>query len=285
MEIKFDDVNYTYNEKSTLKKEAIKNLKISFSEGKITSIIGKSGSGKTTIAELINALLFPTEGTIKIGSYIISNKGIKNNKDINKLRVNVGLVFQFPEEQFFNMTVKDEIAFGMKYFKYKTTDMEKRIIDALKMVGLSENYLKRNPFTLSNGEKRKVAIASILVFNPKVIVLDEPTIGLDSASKKNLLQLIRKLKTRFNKTIILISHDIDLVHIISDYVYVLDKGIVIAEGDKYTVFRNSEVLNEHGIKIPKIIEFSNKVLEKKGIKIGYRDEINDLIKDIYRYVK
>ncbi len=285
MEIKFNDVSYIYNRNSSIKNEVLKNINIKFNEGEITSIIGRSGSGKTTAAELMNALLYPSEGNINIGSYLLTSKGIKNNKKINNLRVNIGLVFQFPEEQFFNMNVKEEVSFGMKYFNYKTNDIDKRVSDALKMVGLDENYLERNPFTLSNGEKRKVAIASIIAFNPKVIILDEPTIGLDSISKKNLLQLIKKLKQRLNKTIILISHDIELVHQVSDYVVVLDKGIVIAEGDKYSVFKQEEMLNAHGIKVPKIIEFSNKVLDKKGVKIGYRDEMNDLIKDIYRYVK
>lgn len=285
MEIKFNNVDYIYNKNLSIKNKVIDNINVSFKEGEITSIIGRSGSGKTTMAELMNALIFPSNGTIEIGSYLLNSKGIKNNKKINNLRVNVGLVFQFPEEQFFNMTVKDEISFGMKYFNYKTKDIDKRVSDALKMVGLGDDYLGRNPFTLSNGEKRKVAIASIIAFNPKVIILDEPTIGLDSSSKKNLLQLIRKLKQRLNKTIVLISHDIELVHQVSDYVIVLDNGNVIAEGDKYTVFKQEEMLKEYGIVVPKIIEFSNKVLDKKGIKIGYRDEINDLIKDIYRYVK
>ena len=285
MEIKFNDVNYIYNKNSSIKNEVLKNVNIRFNEGEITSIIGRSGSGKTTMAELMNALLYPSEGNINIGSYLLTSRGIKNNKKINNLRVNVGLVFQFPEEQFFNMTVKEEISFGMKYFNYKTNDIDKRVSDALKMVGLNDDYLERNPFTLSNGEKRKVAIASIIAFNPKVIILDEPTIGLDSISKKNLLQLIKKLKQRLNKTIILISHDIELVHQVSDYIVVLDKGHVIAEGDKYSVFKQEVMLEEYGIKVPKIIEFSNKVLDKKGIKIGYRDEMNDLTKDIYRYVK
>jgi energy-coupling factor transport system ATP-binding protein len=285
MEISFNNTNYIYNKNSSIKNKVLDNINVKFNEGEITGIIGRSGSGKTTMAELMNALLFPSEGTINIGSYLLSTKGIKNNKKINDLRVNVGLVFQFPEEQFFNMTVKDEISFGMKYFNYKTNDIDKRITDALKMVGLNDNYLDRNPFTLSNGEKRKVAIASIIAFNPKIIVLDEPTIGLDTYSKKNLLQLIKKLKQRLNKTIILISHDIELIHQVSDHIVVLDKGSIIAEGDKYSVFKQEKLLKEHGIAIPKIIEFSNKVLDKKGIKIGYRDEVNDLIKDIYRYVK
>lgn len=285
MEIKFNNLNYTYNPNTSIQKDVLKDINISFKEGKITSLIGRSGSGKSTMAELMNALLFPSDGTIEIGNYLLTSKGIKNNKKINDLRVNVGLIFQFPEEQFFNMTVKEEISFGMKYFKYKTKDIEKRVSDSLKMVGLSDEYLDRNPFTLSNGEKRKVAIASILAFNPKIIILDEPTIGLDYISKKNLMQLIRKLKMRLNKTIILISHDIELIHAISDYVILLDNGNIITQGDKYTVFKQEELLKQYGMRIPKIIEFSNMVYRKKGIKIGYRDEINDLIKDIYRYVK
>lgn len=285
MEIKFDNVSYSYNDKTPIKQDALKAINIELKEGKITSIIGKSGSGKTTLAELMNALLFPTYGTIKVGNYTLGIKGIKNNRDINKLRINVGLIFQFPEEQFFNMTVKDEISFGMRYFNYRVADIEKRTSDALKMVGLDDKYLNRNPFTLSNGEKRKVAIASILAFNPKIIILDEPTIGLDDTSKKNLLRLIRKLKMRFNKNIILISHDMEIVHSISDYIYILNEGKIVVEGDKYTVFKQEDLINKYGIRVPKMIQFSNKVLNKKGIKIGYRDEINDLIKDIYRYVK
>ncbi len=285
MEIKLNEVSFSYNPRSQIETKALDKVSINFPEGKITSIIGRSGSGKTTIAELINALLFPSEGTIEYGSFLLSSKGIQNNHEINNLRVNIGLIFQFPEEQFFNMTVKDEISFGMKYFKYKTKDIDNRVKNSLKLVGLSEEYENRNPFTLSSGEKRKVAIASILAFNPKVIILDEPTIGLDALGKKNLIQLIRKLKMRLNKTIIIISHDIDLVHAVSDNVILLDKGKVITEGDKYTVFKNEELFKEYGMHIPKMIEFSNLVFRKKGIKIGYRDEINDLIKDIYRYVK
>ena len=285
MEVKFEEVSYTYTDKASNQSNILNNVNLSFKEGKITSLIGKSGSGKTTLAELSNALILPTDGKVNIGKYLVTKVGTEKDCNINTIRINVGLVFQFPEEQFFNMTVRDEVAFGMKFFNYRMSEMEKRTIDALRMVGLDEEYLDRNPFTLSNGEKRKVAIASILVFNPKVIILDEPTIGLDASSKKNLFQLIRKLKVRYKKTVVLISHDIDLVHSISDYVYVINDGSIALEGDKYSVFKQVDKLKECGLRPPKMIEFSNLVLSKKGIKMGYRDEINDLIKDIYRYVK
>ena len=163
--------------------------------------------------------------------------------------------------------------------------MSKRVSDALKMVGLDDSYLSRNPHTLSSGEKRKVAIASILVFNPQVIIFDEPTVGLDSNSKRNLMRLIKMLKNKYNKTIIIVTQDVDFLHKIVDYVYILEDGKVILEGDKYTVFSEVETLLKHGITVPKLVEFSHKVLKEKNIKMGYRDEINDLIKDIYRYAK
>lgn len=280
MEIKFNDVSFSYNEKT--KKYALKNIGINIKKGKINGIIGRSGSGKTTLAELINALLIPTEGNIKIDDFIIG-KG-KKITNINSLRSNVGLVFQFPEEQFFNLKVKDEIKFGMDYFNIKTEEIDKRCIDALKLVGLDETYLERETFKLSSGEMRRVALASILAINPKVLILDEPTIGLDNLSKKSLVSLIRKLKTRYHKTIIIITHDVDFLHQISDYIFVLDNGRVVLEGTKYEVFTNDE-LNNYGLIPPKIIEFEKLVQKKKGIKLRYRDDINDLIKDIYRYAK
>ena len=278
MEIKFNDVSFSYNEK----KQVLKNIDISFKKGKINGIIGRSGSGKTTLVELINALLIPTTGDIQIDDFIIK-KG-KKIINVNDLRVNIGLVFQFPEEQFFNLKVKDEIKFGMKYFSVKTEEIDKRCSDALKMMGLDDSYLDRNTFKLSRGEMRKVAIASVLAFNPKVIILDEPTIGLDSLSKKNLISLIRKLKTRYNRTIIIITHDVDLLHQISDYIFVLDNGKKVLEGNKYEVFTNDE-LYKYGLTPPKIIEFEKLVQKEKNIKLGYRDDINDLIKDIYRNAK
>lgn len=284
MEVRFENVSFSYNSNTSIEKQVLKNINLTISEGKITSIIGKSGSGKTTIAELIDFLIVPTEGKIIVGEEEITNKKGSLSKT-KKIRKDVGLVFQFPEEQFFNLTVEDEIGFSLKYYKYKTDELKKRVIDSLKMVGLDETYLKKNPFTLSNGEMRKVAIASTLALNPKIIIFDEPTIGMDSSSKKSFMQLLRKLKTRYNKTIVLISHDIDFVHAMSDYIYVLNNKEVFMEGKKYDVFKRQEELESIGIKVPKMIEFSNLVKDKKGIKIGYRDNINDLIKDIYRYVK
>lgn len=281
MEIKFNDVSFSYNLKTPLEKEVLKNINLEIENGKVTGLIGKSGSGKSTMVQLINALNFPTKGNLEVGTFLIDSKKRKIKK-INDLRVNIGLIFQFPEEQFFNMTVFDEISFGMKYFKFKTKDIEKRIANALKMVGLNKDYIYRNPFTLSSGEKRKIVIASILAYNPSILILDEPTIGLDSISKKKLLELIITLKNRYKKTIIIVSHDVDLIHQISDKIVVLHDGKVVLEGNKYEVFKHEEDLKKYGIKLPKAIEFSNLVYKKTGKKIGYRDDINDILKDVYR---
>lgn len=281
MEVKFNHVFYVYNEKTPLSKMVLGDINTTFKEGKITGIIGKSGSGKTTLIELINALIIPTKGNIQVGSRIISKT--RKIKNINNLRYKIGLVFQVPEEQFFCKTVKEEIEFGMKYFKKSVKSIEKHVSDALIMMGLDESYLNRNPFTLSSGEMRKVAIASVLAFNPKIIILDEPTIGLDNKSKENLIKIIKLLKNRYKKTVIVVSNDTDLLLRISDNVILLDKGKIILEGNKYDVFKQD--ISKYGLKRPKIIEFEQLVLEKKGIKIGYRDDINDLMKDVYRYVK
>ena len=281
MEVKFNHVFYVYNEKTALSKMALGDIDTTFKEGKITSIMGKSGSGKTTLIELINALIIPTKGNIQVGSRIISKT--RKIKNINNLRYKIGLVFQMPEEQFFCSTVKEEIEFGMKYFNKSVKSIEKHVSDALIMMGLDDSYLNRNPFTLSSGEMRKVAIASILAFNPKVIILDEPTIGLDNKSKENLIKIIKLLKNRYKKTIIVVSNDADLLLKISDHVILLNKGKIVLEGNKYDFFKQD--ISKYGLKRPKIIEFEQLVLEKKGIKIGYRDDINDLMKDVYRYVK
>lgn len=281
MEIKYDNVTYKYNEKTPLEQTALQNISLKIKKGKINGVIGPSGAGKTTFVELMNALMLPTEGTIRIEDYILEHK--RKVPYINDLRFNIGLVFQFPEEQFFNATVKQEIEFGMKQFSYKLDNIDKRASDALKMVGLNDSYLERSPFSLSNGEMRKVAIASVLAFNPKVIILDEPTIGLDTISKKTFLRMLKTLKNRYHKTIIVVSHDVNMIHKIVDYLFVLDHGKLVLEGDKYEVFTN-ENLDKYQVARPNIIEFSYKVMKKKGIKIGYRDEINDLIKDIYRHV-
>ncbi|NLL44392.1 MAG: ATP-binding cassette domain-containing protein [Mollicutes bacterium] len=283
MEIKFNQVGYCYNEQTPLQKEVLKDINIAIIEGKINGIFGKSGSGKTTLVEMINALLIPTVGHIKVDNYIIEkNKKIVN---VNTLRCKVGIVFENPEDQFFNTTVKKEIEFGMKYFNYKTDKIEDRIIDALKMVGLDETFLERDPFSLSSGEKRKVAIASILTFNPKVIIFDEPTLGLDYNSKVNLIRIIKMLKNKYNKTIIITTHDVDLLHQLADYIFVLHNKKVVMEGNKNDIFSRVDELKKYDLPVPKIIEFANKVYIQKNIKMGYRDDINDLIKDIYRYVK
>lgn len=281
MEIKCNSVYYSDKENTSLEKLILEDINLEMKENKINGIIGKCGSGKTTFLELLNVLLLPTLGTIQIGDYEIE-KNCKI-KDINNLRVELGYVFGNPKQQFFLPTVKEEIAFGMKQFSYKLDKIETRVSDALKMVGLDDSYLERNPMKLSNGEMRKVAIASVLAFNPKVLIFDEPTLGLDSISEKSFLKMLKMLKNKYHKTIIIVTHDMNMIHKIADYLFVFHEGKMVLEGTKYEVFE-SELLEQYEITRPTIMEFSYQVLKKKGIKLGYRDDVNDLIKDIYRHV-
>ena len=279
MEIAFKNVSYTVKE--PFPKIILGDINIEFKSGKINGITGPAGSGKSVLAQMINALILPTKGSILIGDSEIYEGQISN---IQNRRSKIGLVYQKPEEQFLLPTVLKEVSFGITDFKENQRQKENLVIEILQMVGLNETYLKRNPFTLSSGEKRKVAIASILIHDPEVIILDEPTIGLDNASKKNIIKTIKSLKTKYNKTVFVISKDTDLLLKICDYVVVLNKGQVVLEGNKYDVFTNKN-LEDYGVKRPDIINFEMLALNKKKVKLGYRDEINDLMKDVYRYVK
>ena len=268
MEIKIKDLYFKYPDEDYI----LKNINLTISSNIITGIIGPSGSGKTTLVDLIGGLLKPTSGFIRY-----------NNLDKLK-NGDVGYVFQNPKTQFFCRNVKEEIKLGALINDYKVDVLEERILDVLKIVKLNKNILDKNPLTLSNSEAKKVALAAILIYNPKLIILDEPTSNLDDKSKSEFIKLIKMLKNRYNKTIIIISHDIDLLHKIVDNVVVLYEGKKVLEGNKYDIFKDSKTLKKYGLLPPKVIMFSNKVLNKKGIKLGYRDDINDLIKDIYRNV-
>lgn len=282
MEIKINNVSHTYHEATPFANTALNDINLVFEEARIIGIMGKSGSGKTTLVELLNALIIPTEGNIDIENFKIKKSMRLDN--INDLRRKVGLVFQFPEEQFFNPTVREEVSFALKYFRYKNDRIHKQVSEALSMVGLDDSYLERNVFNLSGGEKRKVAIASVMVFNPKIVILDEPTIGLDYKSKKKLMQLVKRLKDRYNKTIIIVSHDVDMLNVIADDVVVMSNGRVISSGPKAEVFKNTSLFKENGLRLPKIVEFIIKARTDKGIILGKNADVKDLIKDIYRHV-
>lgn len=281
MEIEYKNVYYSYNENTSIENIALDDVSLKIKSGKINGIIGKCGSGKTTFLELMNGLLLPSTGVVEVGDYILEHK--KKISNINKLRFEIGYVFSDSKKQFFLPTVKKEISFGMSRFSYELDNIDKRIHEALKMVGLDDSYLERNPLELSNGEARKVAIASVLAFNPKILIFDEPTIGLDSISKKSFLKLLKILKNRYHKTIIVVSHDNNFIHKVADYLFVFHNGKLVLEGTKYQVF-NDDKVEEYGITRPSVMEFSYRAMKEKGIKLGYRDDINDLIKDIYRHV-
>ena len=272
MEIKFDKVNFTYKKINYCEHEVLKNINIKLKAGKINAIVGKSGSGKTTLLELITGILKSTTGKVLI-----------DEKEINNLNnaFDIGYVSQ-DNNQFLQKTVKEELEMLLKLYNYKLKEAKKRINDSLIMVGLNEKYLNLNINNLSSGEKKKLALASALILNPSILIIDEPVIGLDRKTKEELKKIFRILKTRYNKTIIFVSNNLDFVLEVADYVYVLYDKEIVLEGKKIDVLSKTDILKKYGIIGPNITSFENLVLTKKQIKIGYRYEINDLIKDIYR---
>ena len=275
------NVDYVYKKINYQEKLVLKNINIKFDCGKINAIIGAPGSGKSTLLNLLNQELIPTKGKIIVDQYTMTNKNDLKNIE----RSIIGFVLENPSDQFFNSTVREELIVTMQMNNYILNQMNKRILDVLKMVHLEEDTLIRNPNSLSESEKRKLAIAQALICNPKILVLDEPVNSFDEKTKEEYLKLFRLLTKRYNKTIIIASNDLNFVHKIADKVFVLNQNEIVLQGDKYEVFKDTRVLKKYGLIPPYTMLFSNLVKEKKNIKIGYRDEINDLIKDIYRYVK
>lgn len=280
MEITFNNVTYKENVRTPLEKTYLKNFSYTFTSGKVYSIIGDSDSGKEKIGLLINAVNKPLIGTIKIGKYLNDGKYIKN---INGLRMNVGYLKENPNEFLFNKTVKSELEFGLKYFKYKLNKKNIRISEALKLVGLNEEYLKRRIDSLNISEKKKVSLASILIFNPGVIILEEPSMFLNYRDNEKLIKLIKLLKDKYNKTIILISKDTNLSYKVSDEIILLNKGSIVYAGNK-SILEDEKVLNNINVDVPEIVKFIN-ISNKFDAKLTYTSNILDLIKEVYRNAK
>lgn len=280
MEITFNNVTYKENVRTPLEKTYLKNFSYTFTSGKVYSIIGDSDSGKEKIGLLINAVNKPLIGTIKIGKYLNDGKYIKN---INGLRMNVGYLKENPNEFLFNKTVKSELEFGLKYFKYKLNKKNIRISEALKLVGLNEEYLKRRIDSLNISEKKKVSLASILIFNPGVIILEEPSIFFNYRDNEKLIKLIKLLKDKYNKTIILISKDTNLSYKVSDEIILLNKGSIVYAGNK-SILEDEKVLNNINVDVPEIVKFIN-ISNKFDANLTYTSNILDLIKEVYRNAK
>lgn len=277
MEIVFEKVSYIYSKQRI---KALEAISLYLPEGKIIGVMGPTGSGKTTFLELISGEKIPTDGNIKVGEHMICKKGITG--DLEAFHANIGFLTQFPENNFMYDTVQKEISYALEKYNYKPSKRQKHIEQALTMVGLDFSYLSRYPFSLSSGEIRKVSLATILACNPKVLLLDEPVIGMDSTDKKHLITLLSTIKARYQKTVIIVTNDIDFLNKIADEIVVLKDGKVLLSESKKEIFKNIKLFKEENLSLPMVTEFENRVLERKKIHLGHRSEINDLVKDILR---
>ncbi|MDM8292558.1 energy-coupling factor transporter ATPase [Faecalicoccus pleomorphus] len=271
MSIEINHLEHVYNAGTPFEHSALHGIDLSIPEGKVTAIIGQTGSGKSTLVQHLNGLLIPSAGTLDICGFHI--QPLLKIKDVKALRKEVGLVFQFPEYQLFEETIEKDIAFGPKNFGVEEEKANELVKKILPMVGLDESYLQRSPFELSGGQKRRVAIAGILVLDPKVLVLDEPTAGLDPQGAKEMMSLFMDLNRTHNKTILLVSHDMEHVMRYCDHVIVLDHGKVLQESDVHTFFEHPEWMIKVGINPPAIIRLKL-MLKEKGFLIP--DEILEL---------
>ena len=271
MSIEIKDLEHIYNPGTPFERKALKGITLSIPEGKVTAIIGQTGSGKSTLVQHLNGLLLPSAGTLDVAGFHI--QPLLKLKDIKQLRKEVGLVFQFPEYQLFEETIEKDIAFGPKNFGTPENEAFALVKKVLPMVGLDESYLERSPFELSGGQKRRVAIAGILILDPQILVLDEPTAGLDPQGAKEMMELFMDLNRKQNKTILLVTHDMDHVLNYCNHVIILSHGKVKQESDVREFFEHPEWMLKTGINPPAIIRLKMQ-LREKGFDIP--DEVLDI---------
>ncbi len=264
MSIIVKDVSYTYMKKTPYEKKALDHINLEIKEGEIQGIIGHTGSGKSTLIQHINALIRLQEGTISIGEITLTNKK-RQKVNLVKLRSEVGMVFQYPEYQLFEDTVYKDVAFGPKNLKIEVNEIESRVKTAIELVGLNFEEIKdRSPFELSGGQKRRVAIAGVIAMRPKILILDEPTAGLDPRGRKEMYELIKRVKNECTPTIVIISHNMDEIAGFADRIAVLDKGKLIYNLPPKELFCNEKKLLEMGLDLPVVVKLEN-YLKNNGI--------------------
>ena len=259
MGIILDNVSYTYQEGTPFASAALSDVNLSIEDGSYTAIIGHTGSGKSTILQLLNGLLVPTKGSVRVFDTLITSTSV--NKQIRQIRKQVGLVFQFAENQIFEETVLKDVAFGPQNFGVSVEEAEVIAREKLALVGIDESLFERSPFELSGGQMRRVAIAGILAMEPKILVLDEPTAGLDPIGRKELMTLFKKLH-QDGITIVLVTHLMDDVAEFADQVYVMEKGKLVKSGKPSLVFQNVEFMEKIQLGVPKITRFAQRLAER-----------------------
>ena len=279
MGIIVEEVTYKYDiDEKELSSFGIFDINMKVETGKAIGIIGHTGSGKSTLMQHFNTLLLPQKGKIKIDELTIDSK----SKKLKPVRQKVGMVFQYPEDQIFEETVYKDIAFGPKNIGLTGDDLEKAVKGAMGDLELDyEEYKDRSPYELSGGQKRKVAIATVIAMNPEILVLDEPTAGLDPRSKKELLNLLFRIKKKRNLTVFFVSHNMDDIYLFSDYIYVMSQGKIVMEGTGREIFPKTKALKSLGLGVP----FSIEVLEALKVQGLYTGEIKALdLKDLARII-
>ena len=259
MGIALENVSFTYQEGTPLASTALSDVSLTIEDGSYTALIGHTGSGKSTILQLLNGLLVPSQGSVRVFDTLITSNS--KNKDIRQIRKQVGLVFQFAENQIFEETVLKDVAFGPQNFGVSEEDAVKIARGKLALVGIDESLFDRSPFELSGGQMRRVAIAGILAMEPAILVLDEPTAGLDPLGRKELMNLFKKLH-QSGMTIVLVTHLMDDVAEYANQVYVMEKGRLVKGGKPSDVFQDVVFMEEVQLGVPKITAFCKRLADR-----------------------
>lgn len=258
MSIKIKGLNYIYAAGTPFEKAALKDINLEIADGEFAGIIGHTGSGKSTLIQHINGLIRPTSGEIEVDGRKISGQ----SSSLNTLCREVGLVFQYPEHQLFELTVAKDIAFGPKNLGLPLEEVEQRVKEAAALVGLKEKYMEKSPFELSGGQKRRVAIAGVLAMRPKILILDEPTAGLDPKGRDSILRQIRQLHRQTGATVLLVSHSMEDVAEYVDRVIAMNDGRIVLDGTPREVFSQRDTLLSIGLAVPQITELAYHLRER-----------------------
>ncbi|MBQ9029852.1 MAG: energy-coupling factor transporter ATPase [Parasporobacterium sp.] len=246
MIITLEKVNYIYNPGTVNARQALRDVNLTIREGEFIALAGSTGSGKSTLVQILNGLKVPSSGSVSYDSSVLAN----DRKELQKIRCRIGVVFQYPEYQLFDETVLKDVSYGPKNKGLSEPEALEKAKEALQQVGLPEETYEKSPFDLSGGEKRRAAIAGILAMEPEVLILDEPTAGLDPLGKEEILDLVRRYQENNHSTVIMVTHNMDEAAEYASRIIVMENGFVLMDGESHEVFSHPEKLREAGLDIP-----------------------------------